>query len=263
MAQHNFAVPNSDGATFRSEINAALQALATMSLGPAAPATTYAGQRWWDTTNNLVKVRNTTNTAWVTEAGWDGTSWIPYRDGAPIPALGSAAAADIGFVQGAVAGVGVNNVIDRSILPLMVGASAGVAGAAGTVTKPAAGDNDKFLRGDAQWADITGDGIADAFLAAIGATAQNVRSFNIGSTVDLGTGNTQGTFAVAMIDGNYQVSLGYDADVPVTITGAPRIMDTPVRNASAMTVQSGGMSDSPGISAPLDFSRIFFEVNGG
>ena len=66
MSQSNFNIPNEAGASFRSDNNNALQSLATLSSGATAPATTYAYQWWRDTTNNLLKMRNGSNTAWVT-----------------------------------------------------------------------------------------------------------------------------------------------------------------------------------------------------
>ena len=83
MPQHAMSVPNAEAAVVRAGFNAALLALVTQSAGPAAPTTTYAGQPWWDTTNSLMKIRNATNTAWVTTASFDGTTWIPYVDGVP------------------------------------------------------------------------------------------------------------------------------------------------------------------------------------
>ena len=64
MAQNDFVVANADGATVRADINSALQALATLSSGAAAPGTTYAGMIWGDTTNLVAKQRNQANTTW-------------------------------------------------------------------------------------------------------------------------------------------------------------------------------------------------------
>ncbi|RDD63818.1 hypothetical protein [Ferruginivarius sediminum] len=93
MSQNDLSIANAGGATVRADINSALQALATLSSGSTAPGTTYAGQLWWDTGNNLIKQRNSANAAWVTVASFDGTMYIPYRDGT---ALGTAATKDTG-----------------------------------------------------------------------------------------------------------------------------------------------------------------------
>lgn len=84
MAQHDYVADDADGATYRQDVNNALLAIATWNSGATAPATPYAGLPWWDTANNLVKRRNSANTAWVTVASYDGTTWIPYAAGVPL-----------------------------------------------------------------------------------------------------------------------------------------------------------------------------------
>lgn len=93
MAQHDYDLANQSRTAFRADLNNALIAIATQNSGATAPATTYAGLVWWDTTANLIKVRNSANTAWVTVASYDGTTFIPYRAGT---ALGTAATANTG-----------------------------------------------------------------------------------------------------------------------------------------------------------------------
>lgn len=88
MTQHAMVIDNGTGFAVRTAINGALVAQATQQGGPTAPLTTYAGQEWWDTTNNLIKKRNNINTAWVTIASYDGTTYIPYSRGLPLDELG-------------------------------------------------------------------------------------------------------------------------------------------------------------------------------
>ncbi|MEN7529347.1 phage tail protein [Cupriavidus sp. DL-D2] len=66
MSQHNFIVANQAGASYRADVNNALQALASHSSGAAAPPTPYAYQMWADTNTGLLKIRNGANSAWVT-----------------------------------------------------------------------------------------------------------------------------------------------------------------------------------------------------
>jgi len=66
MSQHDFDIANASGATVRSDINAALVALAELSTGASAPATTKANMFWFDTTNGVLNKRNNANTAWIT-----------------------------------------------------------------------------------------------------------------------------------------------------------------------------------------------------
>ena len=65
MPQHDMIIDNAAGASVRAEINLALAALATNSSGAAAPATTSAYQMWADTASDMMKIRNPTNTAWI------------------------------------------------------------------------------------------------------------------------------------------------------------------------------------------------------
>ncbi len=66
MSQHDFDLANAAGASFRSDANNALQALASLSSGASEPSTRYAYQWWADTTTGLLKIRNAANSAWVT-----------------------------------------------------------------------------------------------------------------------------------------------------------------------------------------------------
>jgi len=64
MSQHDGTIANSDGATVRSDIQSAVQALLTSSSGTSAPSTTYANMLWADTTNNVLKQRDAADAAW-------------------------------------------------------------------------------------------------------------------------------------------------------------------------------------------------------
>jgi len=65
MSQHDFIISNQGFPAFRSDLNDGLQALASLSSGASAPSTTYANQLWYDTTNDILKIRNEDNDAWI------------------------------------------------------------------------------------------------------------------------------------------------------------------------------------------------------
>ena len=65
MSQNDLNIANQGFPSFRSDLNDALQALGSNSSGASSPATTYAGQFWYDSTNNVVKFRNEANSAWI------------------------------------------------------------------------------------------------------------------------------------------------------------------------------------------------------
>lgn len=86
MAQHDLNIANQVPANLRADLNNALSAIATNHSGTSAPATTYANMWWYDTTNDLLKIRNEADTAWITVGELDQTSgvWKPYVNGKQI-----------------------------------------------------------------------------------------------------------------------------------------------------------------------------------
>ena len=65
MSQHDFSIANQTASNARSDINNGLQALASNNSGSSAPSTTYANMFWYDTTNNLLKMRDETDSTWI------------------------------------------------------------------------------------------------------------------------------------------------------------------------------------------------------
>src|SRR6056297_3619520 len=65
MAQHDFNIANQTFPATRTDLNNALEALATLSSGPTAPTTTYADMLWYDSGNNILKMRTEADDAWI------------------------------------------------------------------------------------------------------------------------------------------------------------------------------------------------------
>ena len=78
MSQHDFSIANQTASSARTDINNALQALASCSSGATAPSTTYANMLWYDTANNTLKIRNEADSAWLSIA------YVDQTDGAEI-----------------------------------------------------------------------------------------------------------------------------------------------------------------------------------
>jgi hypothetical protein len=76
LSQHDLSIANQGFPAFRSDLNDALQALGSMQSGTTAPSTTYANMLWYDTTNNIVKMRNEDNDAWISLITLDQTNDI-------------------------------------------------------------------------------------------------------------------------------------------------------------------------------------------
>jgi len=66
VATHDYVIANGTGAAVRSDLNNALAAIVSNNSSSTEPATTYAFQWWADTTAGTLKLRNSSNSAWVT-----------------------------------------------------------------------------------------------------------------------------------------------------------------------------------------------------
>ena len=66
MAQADYNIANQSGSAFRSELNSTLSAILSLNSGSAAPTTTAAYSLWADTTTGLLKIRDSSNSAFVT-----------------------------------------------------------------------------------------------------------------------------------------------------------------------------------------------------
>ena len=86
MATHDYVIANQSGAAFRTDLNNALAAIVSNNSNSSSPATTYAYQWWADTSNGVLKIRNSANNAWIELLQLDGT--LTLEDGsASTPAL--------------------------------------------------------------------------------------------------------------------------------------------------------------------------------
>jgi hypothetical protein len=74
MSQNDFVIANQSAPDFRSDLSNALQALATLSSGATAPATTYSNMLWYDTANNILKMRSEADDAWISIGYLDQTA---------------------------------------------------------------------------------------------------------------------------------------------------------------------------------------------
>ena len=79
MATHDYNLANQSGASFRSDLNDALQAVLTNNSSASAPSTTAAYMFWADTNTGTLKIRNSSNDAWVELLQLDGT--LTLEDG--------------------------------------------------------------------------------------------------------------------------------------------------------------------------------------
>lgn len=74
MSQHDLNIANQGFPAFRADLNSALEALVSNNSGTSAPATTFAHQWWYDTTNSILKKRNADNDAWISVLTFNETT---------------------------------------------------------------------------------------------------------------------------------------------------------------------------------------------
>jgi hypothetical protein len=73
MSQSNYNIPNDSAPAVRAQLNSVFGSIATNNSGPTAPTTTFAYQWWYDTTTNILKMRNAADSAWIDIALFDQT----------------------------------------------------------------------------------------------------------------------------------------------------------------------------------------------
>jgi len=74
MAQHDYTIDNQTFPSYRTDHNNSLSAIASNNSGATEPSTTYAYQWWYDTSSNILKLRNADNDAWINIGTFDQTN---------------------------------------------------------------------------------------------------------------------------------------------------------------------------------------------
>jgi hypothetical protein len=99
LSQNSVNIPNTSGLIFRTNLNNALDTINTNFSGASAPSSPVAGMSWYDTINNKLWIRNSTNTTWVAQTIADfvgsnvahslrnSISWLYNADGSQTGAL--------------------------------------------------------------------------------------------------------------------------------------------------------------------------------
>lgn len=65
MSQHDYVIANQTFPNTRTDLNSAFAAIVSQNSGASAPSTTYAYQLWYDTGNDILKMRNADDDAWI------------------------------------------------------------------------------------------------------------------------------------------------------------------------------------------------------
>lgn len=92
MSQADYLIQNANGAAVRADLNDQFEAVATLNSGSTAPSVTFAHMWWMDEANNILKIRNAANTAWINVAEKTATGWFPYFDTTKLEVISQAEA---------------------------------------------------------------------------------------------------------------------------------------------------------------------------
>jgi len=74
MATHDYVISNASFPNTRSDLNNSLSAIVSNNSNATAPSTTYAYMWWYDTTTNILKMRNAGDDAWISLATFNQTN---------------------------------------------------------------------------------------------------------------------------------------------------------------------------------------------
>ena len=85
MAIHDYVIENQTFPDTRTDINGVLQAIVSNNSNSSEPTTKFAYQYWYDSSNNILKIRNAANNAWISLFTFDqsaGTAEVSAGGGA-------------------------------------------------------------------------------------------------------------------------------------------------------------------------------------
>lgn len=203
MSTHDYVIDNALTPTFRSDLNSALAAIVSNNSSTSAPTITYENMWWYDTTNDTLKIRNESNSGWISLGFIDQTSstFTPNQGFIPVR-------------QGGISGTG-NNLIylgwNTNASGILVQVDSG--GYLGRmVVNPTTSSTSSptllYAPGEAPiyacraWVNFNGTG-----------TVAIRASGNVTSITDNGAGNYSVNFTTAMIDTNYATVFSHDKSV--------------------------------------------------
>jgi len=244
MAQHDYNIANDTAANVRADINNVLEAIVSNNSGASAPSTTYANQWWYDSSNDILKIRNEADTAWI-EVGTvnqDDGEFSPSKPSntlgfpaepivytssdtyTPTPGakfslvevVGAGGSGGGGGSAGAGAGAGggaggyARKLVDLSVLtgdPAITVGAGGVTSGPGETNGSAGGDSvyDDTSVGGSSVVTGRGGGGGNAFTAG-GASARSGTTGGDATGGDLNIRGAPGGGAIASANDNYSLS---------------------------------------------------------
>jgi hypothetical protein len=205
MAQHDYDIANQTAPNFRTDLNDALEAIATNNAGTSAPSVTYANQWWYDTTNDILKIRSEADDAWINVGYLDQSTneFKPYVGGTQVDTQSTAT-----WETG-------TSTTEGIVSPAKV--KAAITELAESPVKA--------------WVNFDGTG-----------TVSIRESFNVTSITDNGTGDYTVNFDTALVDANYAVALGGERELGSSSSafGFQKAKNRATGSIEVLTANSGG-----------------------
>ena len=206
MATHDYVLDNASGAAFRTDLNNALSAIATNNSNSSDPSTTFASQYFADTSNSLMKLRNTSNNAYV--------NLFSLAGGPAFSVDGTINSVNIGKGANSVAG---NTVLGEGALDASVSGGNNTAIGLNALTTLTSGTSNTAIGKDAL--ELNSTGSENVAVGANALDANSTGAYNVAVGKDALTSNTSannntavGFNALGLCEtGAANVAVGYQA----------------------------------------------------
>lgn len=261
MSQHDLTIANGDGATVRTDIQSALQALGSTSKGPTAPSTAYAGQLWLDDNTPSATLWNLSifdGSDWIVLGTVNSTTNVFTASASTTPTLieNGNSNVEVTSSNGPI-DFDTNGSLRMRILAtgaILTGGETSAAtgySSAGDITLPAAGV-------------IRADNTAKAWVAfdASSGTPTILDSFNVTSITDNGVGDFTVNFTNALPSVNY--ALAGDAQLDTAAGGFGTIVIGMFRSSASHATASARLGTAHSTSAALvDCKHVCVMFLGG
>ena len=234
MASNTIVLSNGTGQEVLNQLNAIFPAISSWQYGSTDPsAYAVAGMMWVDTGNNLIKQRNSANTAWITQGSFDATTgaitWNNATSAVSAATLQTARTIGLtGFATGSGSfdGSGNLSIVTTGSISNATESTAGIAKIATTAQAKALTDDTTIMTPAKIPSALNATGFAPLYACRAwvnfnGQGTVAIRgSGNVSSITDNGTGKYTINFGTNMPNIDYAVTTAVDNQGAAGIQGA-------------------------------------------
>jgi hypothetical protein len=270
MTQHDYVIANQSFPSTRTDLNNVLQAIVSNNSGTSAPSTTFANQIWYDSSANILYIRNEDNDANIPLLQFDQSADVAATLATVIDILDASGTNTAG-----------------TALTIRGGAGTGT-GAGGAIIFQTAdgGSSGSSVNAHATRVTITDDGVVGIgttspsnatldvagrgrFLqdaaATTGAIILRESSGGVGGHIQFVTNDNSGQRGFIAVDSSSNIQFGTSAErMRITSGGAIQIGSTNSGVAGSIDVSVGSTSSSGGITlfSPTNGTHSFAFADG-